>query len=121
PTVNSYDKRTARRPVCPPRLLFASPPRAYNAAAIRVIHQARRRAGDFAFSPKVQDLQARLTAFMEERVYPNEQTYRDQLNAGPTRWQIPPIMEELKRQAQAAGLWNLFLPESDYGAGLTNF
>jgi acyl-CoA dehydrogenase len=76
---------------------------------------------DFAFSPNVQDLQARLTAFMEERVYPNEQTYREQLTAGPTRWQIPPIMEELKRQAQAAGLWNLFLPESDYGAGLTNF
>ena len=76
---------------------------------------------DFAFSPKVQDLQARLTAFMEERIYPNEQTYREQLNAGPTRWQSPPIMEELKRQARAAGLWNLFLPESEYGAGLTNF
>ena len=76
---------------------------------------------DFAFSPKVQNLQARLTAFMDEQVYPNEQMYRDQLNAGPTRWQIPPIMEELKRQARAAGLWNLFLPESDYGAGLTNF
>jgi acyl-CoA dehydrogenase len=76
---------------------------------------------DFAFSPKVQDLQARLTAFMDERVYPSEPTYREQLNAGPTRWQIPPVMEELKRQARAAGLWNLFLPESDYGAGLTNF
>ncbi|MGN6813833.1 MAG: acyl-CoA dehydrogenase family protein [Thermomicrobiales bacterium] len=76
---------------------------------------------DFAFSPKVQNLQARLTAFMDEQVYPNEQMYRDQMNAGPTRWQIPPIMEELKRQARAAGLWNLFLPESDYGAGLTNF
>jgi len=75
---------------------------------------------NFDYSDKVKELQRRLTAFMEEVVYPNEQTYRDQLNAGSSRWQIPPIMEEMKRQARSAGLWNLFLPESEYGAGLTN-
>jgi acyl-CoA dehydrogenase len=75
---------------------------------------------DYASSDKVKDLQARLSAFMDEVVYPNERTYRDQLHAGPDRWQIPPIMEEMKRQARSAGLWNLFLPESEYGAGLTN-
>ena len=75
---------------------------------------------DFAFSDKVKDLQARLTAFMDQVVYPNERTYHDQLHAGPDRWHIPPIMEEMKRLARSAGLWNLFLPESAYGAGLTN-
>ena len=75
---------------------------------------------DIASSDKVKDLQARLTAFMDQIVYPNERTYRDQLHAGPDRWHIPPIMEEMKRQARNAGLWNLFLPESEYGAGLTN-
>jgi len=52
-------------------------------------------------------------------VYPNEKTYHDQLNEGD-RWQIPPIMEELKAKARKAELWNLFLPESKRGAGLTN-
>jgi acyl-CoA dehydrogenase len=75
---------------------------------------------DFDYSGKVKALQARLTAFMEEVVYPNEGTYHAQLNAGNDRWQIPPIMEEMKKQAKKAGLWNLFLPESEYGAGLSN-
>ncbi|TCJ15324.1 acyl-CoA dehydrogenase [Rubrobacter taiwanensis] len=61
---------------------------------------------------------------MEEVVYPNEITYKKQLEAATARgerWSIPPIMEEMKRQAKSAGLWNLFLPESEeYGAGLTN-
>lgn len=58
---------------------------------------------------------------MEEHVYPNEKVYQDQLNQQKTRWSdIPPIMEELKKKAKKAGLWNLFLPESEYGAGLTN-
>jgi acyl-CoA dehydrogenase len=57
---------------------------------------------------------------MDQIVYPNERTYRDQLLAGPDRWHIPPIMEEMKAQARNADLWNLFLPESEYGAGLTN-
>src|SRR5947207_3697321 len=57
---------------------------------------------------------------MDEHVYPAEKIFEQQLNEQPSRWQIPPIMEELKQKARAAGLWNLFLPESEYGAGLTN-
>lgn len=58
---------------------------------------------------------------MEEHIYPNEQLYEQQLNEQPSRWSaVPPIMEELKEKAKQAGLWNLFLPESEYGAGLTN-
>jgi acyl-CoA dehydrogenase len=75
---------------------------------------------DFAYSPKVVALQARLNEFMDRAVYPNEAVYARQLDEGAIRWQIPPIMEELKQQARDAGLWNLFLPESEYGAGLTN-
>ena len=75
---------------------------------------------DFDFSPKVQDLRKQVSQFMEDHVYPNEQTFEDQLNSGPDRWQIPPIIEELKERAKSAGLWNLFLPESEHGYGLTN-
>ena len=75
---------------------------------------------DFDYSPKVQDLRKKVSQFMEDHVYPNEQTFEDQLNSGPDRWQIPPIIEELKEKAKGAGLWNLFLPESEYGYGLTN-
>src|SRR6266550_3471875 len=70
-------------------------------------------------SDKVADLQRRLTAFMDEHVYPNETTYHRQIDAGD-RWEPTAIVEELKPKARAAGLWNLFLPESEYGAGLTN-
>src|SRR5579863_9074294 len=73
----------------------------------------------FDFSDKVKDLQKRVTAFMDEHVYPNEARYH--LHArGPDRWQPVPAIEELKPKARAAGLWNLFLPESERGAGLTN-
>lgn len=57
---------------------------------------------------------------MEEHVYPNEQKLEEQLNAQANRWNIPPLMEELKQKARQAGLWNLFLPDSEYGAGLSN-
>ena len=57
---------------------------------------------------------------MEEHVYPNESLYDDQINEGESRWVEIPILEELKAKAKEAGLWNLFLPESDRGAGLTN-
>jgi acyl-CoA dehydrogenase len=75
---------------------------------------------DFSYSPKVIDLRERLIAFMDAQVYPAEKIYREQLEQAPSRWNIPPIMEALKVKAKAAGLWNLFLPESEYGAGLTN-
>ncbi|QQK80487.1 acyl-CoA dehydrogenase family protein [Salicibibacter cibi] len=75
---------------------------------------------DFSLSDKVKDLQNRVSRFMEEVIEPNEKTYEEQLNQQATRWQSPPIMEEMKQQAKEAGLWNLFLPEGEYGAGLTN-
>ena len=76
---------------------------------------------DFSYSQKVKDLQEKLTAFMGAYVYPNESVYEQQLNEQESRWSaVPPIMEELKEKAKAEGLWNLFLPESEYGAGLTN-
>ncbi|MEW6636343.1 MAG: acyl-CoA dehydrogenase [Actinomycetota bacterium] len=78
---------------------------------------------NFDYSKKVIELRERLEAFMDEHVYPNESTYREQLAAATERgerWSIPPVMEELKAKAREEGLWNLFLPESEYGAGLTN-
>ncbi|MCM3253030.1 acyl-CoA dehydrogenase [Priestia aryabhattai] len=75
----------------------------------------------FSYSDKVVKLQKELNSFMEEHIYPNERLYEQQLNEQPSRWSaVPPIMEELKEKAKQAGLWNLFLPESVYGAGLTN-
>jgi acyl-CoA dehydrogenase len=75
---------------------------------------------NFDYSEKVRSLRTRLEAFMDELVYPNERTHREQLETAGDRWTVPPIMEELKREAREAGLWNLFLPDSEYGAGLTN-
>jgi acyl-CoA dehydrogenase len=74
---------------------------------------------NFEHSDKVKDLQRRLTAFMEEHIYPNESLWHQQINSGD-RWQPAPIIEELKPKARAAGLWNLFLPDKKHGAGLTN-
>jgi acyl-CoA dehydrogenase len=65
-------------------------------------------------------LQERLAEFMATDVYPNEDVYAEQLRAAETPWSQPPIMEELKARARALGLWNLFLPESEFGAGLSN-
>ncbi|RSK25350.1 acyl-CoA dehydrogenase family protein [Bhargavaea beijingensis] len=77
---------------------------------------------EFIFSEKVKELQAQVTLFMNERIYPSESVYREQLYAGTDRWSaVPPIIEELKREAKEQGLWNLFLPDERYGAGLTNF
>jgi len=73
---------------------------------------------DFAFSDKAVDMQKRLQAFMDEHIYPNEQRFRDQIAHDP--WSPPPIIEQLKPKARALGLWNLFLPDRQYGAGLTN-
>ena len=71
-------------------------------------------------SPRSRDLQQRLQTFMDEHVYPNEATYLEQHGASEDRWQVPPIVETLKAKARAAGLWNLFLPDSERGAGLSN-
>ena len=76
---------------------------------------------EFMYSEKVQALQARVTQFMEEFIYPNEALYEEQLTAQKDRFKvIPPIKLELMQRAKEAGLWNLFLPDSTYGAGLTN-
>ncbi len=74
----------------------------------------------FEFPPHVRELEVRLRAFMDEHIYPNENRYREQIAAGD-RWQPTAIVEELKPKARAAGLWNLFLPDKEYGAGLSNF
>lgn len=75
---------------------------------------------NFSYSAKVQELQQRLNDFMEEYIYPNEKLYAQQVEEN-NRWDgVPPIMEELKKKAKEKGLWNLFLPESELGAGLTN-
>lgn len=74
---------------------------------------------DFNFSTKVEDYRAKLLAFMDEHVYPNERTYVEQHETGE-KWATPAIMEELKAKARDAGLWNLFLPDEEYGPGLTN-
>ena len=73
---------------------------------------------DFDHSPKVKELQKRVTDFMEAHVYPAERAFDEQV--AKNRWQPAPVIEELKVRAKAAGLWNLFLPESEFGAGLTN-
>jgi acyl-CoA dehydrogenase len=74
----------------------------------------------FEYSDKVRELQNRVSAFLAEHIYPNEGKYQEQIEEGD-RWQPTPIIEELKPKARAAGLWNLFLPDSEYGAGLSNF
>lgn len=74
---------------------------------------------DFSYSAKTQDFRERVSQFMDAYVYPAEETYLEQVNDG-TRWKVLPIIEELKAKARDAGLWNLFLPDSDLGEGLTN-
>ncbi|MED3891927.1 acyl-CoA dehydrogenase family protein [Peribacillus frigoritolerans] len=75
----------------------------------------------FEHTEKVKNLEMKLTEFMEKHVYPNESTYKKQLEAQESRWsEIPPVLSELTAKAKEEGLWNLFLPDSGYGAGLTN-
>lgn len=75
---------------------------------------------DFAYSAKAQDYITRLTDFMNREVIPAEPVYFRQLSDAPTPWIVPPVMLDLKAKAKAAGLWNLFLPEEEYGPGLSN-
>jgi alkylation response protein AidB-like acyl-CoA dehydrogenase len=73
----------------------------------------------FEFSEKAKAYQEQLRVFMDKHIYPNEATFARQIEEGD-RWQPVPILEELKKKARSEGLWNLFLPESEHGAGLTN-
>ncbi|MCM3664782.1 acyl-CoA dehydrogenase [Mesobacillus subterraneus] len=75
---------------------------------------------NFNHTEKVKEYQARLTEFMDENIYPNEKLYKEQIDKHDPFSKVPPIMEELKQKAKEKGLWNLFLPESEYGEGLTN-
>ena len=72
-------------------------------------------------SGKAKKSTERLSKFMDDHIYPNESNYVSQVeNFGDNRWQVVPIIEELKDVAKKEDLWNLFLPESEYGAGYTN-
>lgn len=73
---------------------------------------------DLTPSKRASELLSRLNAFMEAEVYPNEKLYHEQI--AENRWAVPPLIESLKIKARAEGLWNLFLPESNHGAGLSN-
>jgi acyl-CoA dehydrogenase len=75
---------------------------------------------DFEYSARTIGYLKQVRAFMDAHVQPNEVVYAQQVDAGTSRWDVPPIMEELKARARQQGLWNLFLPESEYGPGLTN-
>ena len=74
----------------------------------------------FEISERGRELQVRVQAFMDTHIYPNERKFYQQIEEGD-RWEPLTIIEELKEKARAEGLWNLFLPESEYGAGLTNY
>ena len=75
---------------------------------------------NFEPSERAKDFQQRLMAFMDERVYPSEEVYRRELAEAGSRHAHPPVMEELKEEARRRGLWNLFLPDAEHGAGLTS-
>jgi acyl-CoA dehydrogenase len=75
---------------------------------------------DFELTDRCRDFQERLTAFMEERIYPAESVYEEQLAAAGDPHSHPPVMEELKQEAQRRGLWNLFHPDPEVGPGLRN-
>ncbi|WP_088343402.1 MULTISPECIES: acyl-CoA dehydrogenase family protein [Rhodomicrobium] len=71
-------------------------------------------------TPRADALKRQIIDFMNEHVYPAEAVYAEQLDAAPTRWSIPPVMEALKAKARVAGLWNLFMPRHEMPDGLTN-
>src|SRR5579862_5153257 len=73
---------------------------------------------NFDYSEKVKGLLKRLSAFMDEHIYPSEKRFHEEIEKN--RWIPGKVIEELKPKARAAGLWNLFLPDDEHGAGLTN-
>lgn len=72
-------------------------------------------------SSQAKQLRTQLIEFMEEHIYPNEMVFEEELNSQGNRWEIPPMIEELKEKAKAQGLWNLFIPDDEYGKGLSNY
>ena len=74
----------------------------------------------YPVSPRAQELRRRVRAFIDTHVVPSEGEYQRQLDAMPTRWGAPPLMEELKAKARAEELWNLFLPRREYAGALSN-
>jgi acyl-CoA dehydrogenase len=72
-------------------------------------------------SSQAKQLRTQLIEFMEEHIYRNEMVFEEELNRQENRWEIPPMIEELKEKAKAQGLWNLFLPDEEYGSGLSNY
>jgi acyl-CoA dehydrogenase len=78
---------------------------------------------DFSHSEKVRELQERITQFMDKHIYPAEPLYHQELEENRRAgnpWQVTRTVEDLKKKAKAENLWNLFLPHSEHGAGLTN-
>ncbi|MFG3139517.1 acyl-CoA dehydrogenase family protein [Streptomyces sp. NPDC048211] len=75
---------------------------------------------DFAFDARTEELRAQLLTFMDEHVYPAEKTADEQREGLASPWDTPQVVEDLKAEARKQGLWNLFLPDAEYGAGLTN-
>src|SRR5215813_9548178 len=78
---------------------------------------------DFDYSPRQREWLKRVGDFMERHIYPAEQTYHEQMSAAREKgnpWIVVPVVEELKSKAKAQGLWNMFMNESEHGAGLTN-
>ncbi|WP_347861373.1 acyl-CoA dehydrogenase family protein [Salimicrobium sp. PL1-032A] len=76
---------------------------------------------DFSYNEKTKRYREAVRSFMEKNVYPSERVFQEQLNAQESRFgEVPPVVEELKMKAKSEGLWNLFLPDEEYGAGLSN-
>ncbi|MFE0590247.1 acyl-CoA dehydrogenase family protein [Micromonospora echinospora] len=75
---------------------------------------------DFGFDARTTELHEALLRFLEERIYPAEAVHAEQVAAAGDPWARPPVLAELKAEARARGLWNLFLPDPRHGAGLTN-
>ena len=74
---------------------------------------------DFAYSQKVEELRGRLSAFMDSHIYPAEPLYRSQMEGAGDPHHHPQVLEDLKREARSQGLWNLFLPDTEHGGGLS--
>ena len=75
---------------------------------------------NFEYTSKINNLIDKINVFMDKFIYPNEQVYFEAIESSESRWNIPPVIEEIKDEAKKVNLWNLFLPDSDYGAGLSN-